>query len=75
MSDEITREYFGSNVKAWRSKESGHPYPWSFEVDDGRAAHQFLGIPNHCPSRASALRRGWWRAKWLNDGTFYSRYA
>ena len=69
------RTYFGCRVEASRAGPPWHPYPWRFTVTepDGKE-HAFVGIPNQCATARSALRRGWWRARWLADGTFPLRY-
>ncbi len=36
--------------------------------------HEFAGIRNLCETEKSALKRAWWRAKWISDGTFYDYY-
>lgn len=53
-----------------------HPYPWTFKVTrpDG-VTHCFAGIPNQVETPHAALMRGWWRAKWMSEGTFRQRYS
>lgn len=71
----MTTTYFGCTVTVWRRAEEWHPYPWLFNVTEPNGVtHEFRGIPNLCETKASALRGAWWRAKWLADGTFHSRY-
>lgn len=74
---EIRKTYFGAEVVAFitEATETWHPYPWRFRVigPDG-VQHAYAGIPNQCATRAQALRRGWWRAKWLADGSHNRRY-
>ena len=72
-----TKRYHGCKVVAFIPIHcpDWHPYPWSFRVTDSEGViRMFAGTPNQCASRRSALRRGWWRAKWLSEGTFSQRY-
>lgn len=73
---EIQRHYHGCVVTAIRRGHESHPYPWLFTVKtpDG-TLHRYVGVPNQCATAQSALRRGWWRAKWLADGTYDQRYT
>jgi hypothetical protein len=67
--------YFGSIVMALYH-ETEEPYPWVFTVREPNGTlHRYGGIPNRCATAASALRRGWWRAKWMADGSYAGRYA
>lgn len=62
-------------VKVWKTGPTWHPYPWRFSVTDPVGTeHKYAGIPNQCETKHSALMRGWWRAKWFNDGTYHKRY-
>lgn len=72
----IIKNYHGCQVVANKIDYGyDHPYPWSFEIiDQNGIKHSYWGIPNKCHTAASALRRGWWRAKWLSDGTYSQRY-
>lgn len=72
----IIKNYHGCQVVAKKiDYDYDHPFPWSFEIIDSNGIkHSYWGIPNKCKSAASALRRGWWRAKWLSDGTYSGRY-
>jgi hypothetical protein len=76
--ESATKEYFGSKVTAFRTENSQKYYPafpWCFSIEDlnGIIRH-FNGMPNHVETRAKALRRGWWRAKWLCNGTWNKHY-
>lgn len=72
----IIKNYHGCKVITEKIDYSyNHPYPWRFEIiDSSGIKHTYWGISNKCESAASALRRGWWRAKWLSDGTYSQRY-
>lgn len=74
----MSKHRFGKCVvEVWKNTaEPWHPYPWRFTVQkDGQPKKHFGGIPNQCETKHSALMRGWWRAKWINDGTFNTRYG
>ena len=61
-------------VRTWRG---GHfiSCPWLFAVQkDDDAEHTFSGVPNYCKTRHSAFMRGYYRAKWLNRGTYGEHY-
>jgi len=78
MTTETVKTYHGHHVRAFvpDGMPSWHPYPWRFDVERPCGTkHVFSGVPNQCETRASALRRGWWRAKWMADGTFEQRYV
>lgn len=47
---------------------------WGFELIRFGRRFTFSGIPNCCFTIHAALRRAWWRAKWLADGTLYDHY-
>lgn len=50
-------------------------YPWRFRVMDKNGMWQhFAGVPNYCETKRSALKRAWYRAKWIAEGTFSKRY-
>jgi hypothetical protein len=51
-----------------------HPYPWRFNITYQGATHIFAGMPNMCSTKRQALKRAWWRAKWLIEGTFEQKY-
>jgi len=73
----ITKIYFGCEVTAYRtvlqSKYESF-YPWRFAVKFGGKRHFYAGMPNKCKSKRSALKRGWFRAKWFSDGSYHQRY-
>jgi hypothetical protein len=68
-----TKEYFGCQVTVSRTIDCD--WIWFFDVRHNGILHQFRGLPNKCESKASALKRAWYRAKWLNDGTYNQRYV
>jgi len=77
MKNRVIKKYHGCEVIA-KKVDYGfdHPYPWTFEIiDSDGTKRSYYGIANKCRSAASALRRGWWRAKWLADGTYDQRYT
>lgn len=69
-------EYFGYKVTVF---EVGGcypgPFPWRFSIEGNGRKLGFSGMPNYCETKASALKRAWWRCKWLADGTFDKRYV
>jgi hypothetical protein len=74
--DRRVRRYHGCEVIAIRSHDEWHPYPWVFTVREPNGTiHQYGGIPNQCATAKAALRRGWWRAKWLAEGTYEQHYT
>lgn len=68
-------EYFRCKVKVWRIKG---PYwgcaPWRFQVVHEGKTRTFAGVPNYLETKAKALKRAWWRAKWLSTGEYHKRY-
>lgn len=77
MNELIIKNYHGCKVIAKKIDYGyDHPYPWSFQIiDQNGNKREYFGIPNKCETAASALRRGWYRAKWLADGTYNERYT
>ncbi len=69
----ITKVYFGHVVRA--IKKGDGPYPWMFEIDTPTGTKCFAGIPNKCARPRQALKRAWYRAKWLAEGTYDQRYV
>lgn len=65
------RRFFGLRCWTYIPPYPTPSYPWMFRVED----HIFCGIRNKCATRLSALKRAWWRAKWIQDGTFADRYG
>jgi len=74
MTDMVVKNYHGCTVTVTKSTIET-PYPWTFTVEHNGIMHRYGGIPNHCETHLSALRRGWWRAKWLSDGTYDEHYT
>lgn len=71
----IKKTYFNHQAIVWKGKEDWHPFPWCFKIitPDGREL-VFAGVPNQMETSAQALKRAWWRCKWLSDGTYNQRY-
>ena len=68
-------EYFGCNIELWRIKGPyWGGYPWRFAITHKGKRIEFTGVPNYCVSKVQAAKRAWWRAKWLNEGTYSARY-
>ena len=62
-------------VRVWKIDTIWHPYPWRFSIqEDGQPVKHFGGVPNKCETEHSALMRGWYRAKWINEGTYTQKY-
>lgn len=71
-------EYFGLEVKVWKIEDNVHPYPWRFAIydyRDGYSKYEYHGIPNQCETKRSALKRAWYRAKWIVEGTHNKKYT
>ncbi|MEN6536307.1 MAG: hypothetical protein ABFD89_21805 [Bryobacteraceae bacterium] len=64
-----------ATIEVFRIPEAWHPFPWRFAIAYKGTRHVFAGIPNQCATRRAASMRAWWRAKWLEDGTFGRRYV
>ena len=77
--EEVRRVYFGYAALAYRDEnsETYHPgCPWRFEIHTPEGdVRRFMGIPNYVDTCAQALKRAWWRCKWLADGSFHTRYS
>lgn len=74
----VTKTYYGCEVTAFRTEntEKYYPaFPWRFSIRYDGSRHHYAGMPNHVETKAKALKRGWYRAKWLNDGTYHNRYT
>jgi len=74
---EIKERRFGRCiVRTWKRTDGNwHQFPWQFSVqEDGKSEHTFTGVPNYCETRHRALMRGWWRSKWINNGTWGEHY-
>jgi len=63
-----------ASIEVWRIPEPRHPYPWRFSVTFNGKRYRFIGIPNQCKTRRSAVMRARWRAKWMEDGSYSRRY-
>ena len=67
--------YFDCKIEVWRIKG---PYwgcaPWRFAVTHEGRRSRYSGVPNYVETKAKALKRAWWRAKWMAEGTYSDRY-
>lgn len=74
---ELKEHCFGQcAVRTWKRTDNNWSFaPWLFSVQmDGESENQYTGVPNYCETRHKALMRGWWRAKWKNDGVYHEHY-
>jgi hypothetical protein len=75
---ELQERRFGDTVvRTWKRSDGNWNFaPWLFAIQkDGEGERSFTGVPNYCESRHVALMRGWYRAKWLNEGKYYKHYS
>ncbi len=75
MATELSRPAEKAVIDVYCVDEDWHPYPWRFKVTYKGETHEFAGIPNQCATRRAASMRARWRARWLENGTFESRYG
>ena len=61
-------------IEVWKENDWS-PYPWRFKITFKGVTHDFIGIPNKCPSKRSASMRARWRAKWIMNGTYDQHYV
>jgi hypothetical protein len=76
-AESINREYFGCKVTAFTTANSikWYPaFPWRFTVEHKGVVREYSGMPNYVETSRKALKRGWYRAKWLADGSYEKRY-
>lgn len=72
---EEKRVYNGFTVFVFITKYSSDCYPWLFSIiDNENVEHYYAGMPNQCETKRSALKRAWWRTKWMADGIINERY-
>jgi len=77
LRDVCMKTYFGHLCVAFTTRNSLKYYdafPWNLAIHDGGGWHHYYGIPNKVETRAKALRRAWYRAKWMYDGTYGDHY-
>ncbi len=75
-TDEIVKTYFGCTVSVFKNQFTKDSiYPWIFTVEHQGNVRQFGGGPNSCLRRAQALKRAWYRAKWLSEGVWDEHYV
>ena len=75
--DSVEKEYFGIKVRAFTSEgtlRSYSSFPWCFEIEFDGKLLQYYGIPNKLETHRKALKRAWYRAKWLSEGTYNQHY-
>lgn len=78
LAEHCIKSYFGFQVVAYTTANSMKHYsffPWNFAIRDEFGWRHYYGIPNKVETRAKALRRAWYRAKWLHDGTYGQHYS
>lgn len=75
--ESYTAQYFGLNVRVYTTENSLYYYsafPWMYEIEfNGKLIH-FTGIPNYLETKRKALKKAWYRAKWLSENTFNEKY-
>lgn len=49
--------------------------PFIYEFIWEGKTRNFVGVPNQCRTRHAAIMRGWYRCRWLNQGTFSDYYT
>jgi hypothetical protein len=50
--------------------------PWRFEIEcSTRGTIRFVGVPNYCTSKRSAVARAMARCRWVANGTYDQRYS
>lgn len=50
--------------------------PWRFLINRGAGrVIRFIGIPNYCETRRSAIMRAMHRCRWIANGTFDCKYT
>ena len=49
-------------------------FPWRFKIKHNGTERDFSGMSNYVETKARALKRGWWRAKWLSEGAYFNHY-
>lgn len=71
-------EYFGMKVRAFITASTHRYYkdfPWRFEIEYKGKLLSYIGIPNYLQTKKQALKRAWWRAKWLSEGSYNQKYS
>lgn len=64
--------YHGFIVKTWRDLVYGK-YHFTITNPNGEE-WQYIGFPNYCDSKRAALKRAWYRIKWMREGTMGEHY-
>ena len=74
--EEYKTEYFGCEVDVWRIKGPYWGcYPWRYAVTHNGKRREFSGVSNYLETKRSALKKAWWRAKWLDSGEWDRHYC
>lgn len=71
---ELNYKYFGLKVVVYKTLDESL-YPWRFKIFHNDRVILYFGVPNYCESKASALKRAWYRCKWLTNGEYDNRYV
>lgn len=69
--------YFGLKVRAFTTQNTLKFYssfPWTYEIEHNGKLITFHGIPNMRETKRSALKKAYYRAKWLDEDTFNTHY-
>lgn len=69
-------EYFGCEIEVWRIKGPYcGSYPWRFAITHEGKQRNYVGMPNSVDTKAKALKRAWYRAKWISTGEYDQKYT
>lgn len=65
-----------TTIELFKDESAGYvdPYPWRFSITFKGVRHVYCGIPNKCRTAGAALRRAQQRLKWMENGTYASKY-
>lgn len=70
--------YFDCEVTAFTTVNSLEYYPafpWRFSIKHEGKVREYSGMPNYVETKRRAWKRGWYRAKWLSEKTYFNRYS
>jgi hypothetical protein len=68
--------YFGCDIVVWKIKGPyWRDYPWRFAITHEGSERRYGGSPNFMETKAQALKRAWYRAKWLSTGEYGQKYV
>lgn len=72
-------QFHGLRCEVYTTEDSLKYYPvmpWRFRIHrDGGRMIQFIGVPNYCESRRSAMMRAMHRCRWIANGDFDVKYT